>query len=101
VDIDHFAFAAFSLGERSCIGRNFARIELLTTLAVSGRKASATGALADTCSPALKMLIQKYEIRVPEGVPREKLMDATNRLTLAPAYDGPLLFHPRAAPART
>lgn len=32
--VDFFAFAPFSLGERSCLGRRFAHIEIVTALAM-------------------------------------------------------------------
>jgi hypothetical protein len=32
--VDHFGFAPFSLGERSCIGRKFGQITILASLVV-------------------------------------------------------------------
>jgi cytochrome P450 len=67
-------FAAFSLGNRSCIGRRFAQIEIVVTLA---------------------MISQRYTISVPEGMTKERLLATKNLLTLYPANDDGLIFTER------
>lgn len=71
---ENAGFAAFSLGTRSCIGRRFAHIEIVLTLA---------------------MIAQRYRISVPEGVSAESLLETKNLLTLFPANDSGLLFTER------
>lgn len=73
-DSESPAFAAFSLGSRSCIGRRFAQIEIVVTLA---------------------MISQNYIISVPNGVTKERLLTCKNLLTLYPAHDDGLIFTER------
>lgn len=112
--MDFFAFAPFSLGERSCLGRRFAHIEIVTALAMiaKARHQDAThmhawrsrAAWLPAC-PCLRwwsvmddawmLCPQAYRIEVPEGVTREQLLDTKVLLTLYPANHCKLRFKPR------
>jgi cytochrome P450 len=72
MDIDPFAFVPFSLGERSCLGRRFGQMTVMTTLA---------------------LLLQRYEIgvvgrreeRTEEWEERKaRMLKTENTLTLGP-----------------
>ncbi|KAH6572683.1 hypothetical protein BASA60_006494 [Batrachochytrium salamandrivorans] len=72
---NRFAFIPFSEGPRSCIGKRFAQVEFITTLA---------------------LIVQKYTIHLPDGVCIEDLVDSTYQITLLPKKDVKLCFRPRA-----
>ncbi|KAH6587212.1 hypothetical protein BASA50_001345 [Batrachochytrium salamandrivorans] len=72
---NRFAFIPFSEGPRSCIGKRFAQVEFITTLA---------------------LIVQKYTIHLPDGVCIEDLVDSTYQITLLPKKDVRLCFRPRA-----
>ncbi|KAH9244388.1 hypothetical protein BASA81_018204 [Batrachochytrium salamandrivorans] len=72
---NRFAFIPFSEGPRSCIGKRFAQVEFITTLA---------------------LIVQKYTIHLPDGVCIEDLVDSIQRVTLRPKKDVRLCFRPRA-----
>ncbi|KAH6583588.1 hypothetical protein BASA61_007919 [Batrachochytrium salamandrivorans] len=72
---NRFAFIPFSEGPRSCIGKRFAQVEFITTLA---------------------LIVQKYTIHLPDGVCIEDLVDSTQQVTLCPKKDVRLCFRPRA-----
>ena len=78
MDIDYFAFAPFSLGERSCLGRKFGQITVMASLA---------------------LLLQRYEVgvvgarergREGEGWEERKarMLKTKNMLTLCPKDTG-------------
>ena len=69
-------FAAFSLGGRSCIGRRFAQIEIIVTLA---------------------MISMKYQIFQPAGVTKEELLEVKHVLTISPKNDIGLIFKERSS----
>jgi len=71
---DDAAFAAFSLGARSCIGKRFAQIEMVTVLA---------------------MVARRFTVSAPPGVTKEQLLQFENLITLHPKSTARLVFTER------
>jgi cytochrome P450 len=102
VPIDHFAFAPFSLGERSCIGRRFGQVVVLAALAVRKRMNEIDHGhhglmyvASTTNTPPHhpgQMLLRDFDVSVPPGTDQATFLEPKQMLTLAPAHGSRLVF---------